>query len=270
MPEVLLAKMTWPEVKARLTETDVVLLPTGAIEQHGHHLPLDVDIYIAEQLAIRMAQAVADDVKAVVAPGMAIGASAASLPFPGSLTLDEITLLQVWTQTIKCLGQHGFKKVIIVNGHGGNRALISTLMSRIHRETGIFLAYFDWLTPNSQLIEAMLEAESGQWGHACEMETSLYMALGGRAEMDRATNEVLEVQPSLRDYWPFNRPKVRIAFSHTFDEWPPDQWSGVLGDARLSSLEKGQRLLDATLAVGVQLVRNVSSVSVTLKPFDFP
>lgn len=270
MPEVLLAKMTWPEVQARLRETDVVLLPTGAIEQHGHHLPLDVDIYIAEQLAIRMAEAVAADVKAVVAPGLAIGASAASLPFPGSLTLDEITLLEVWTQTVKCLVQHGFKKVVIVNGHGGNRALLSTLMSRVHRETGAFLAYFDWLTPNPQLIEELLEAESRQWGHACEMETSLYLALGGRAEMDLATNEVLEVQPGLRDYWPFNRPKVRIAFSHTFDEWPPDRWSGVLGDARLASLAKGQRILEASLAVGVALVRNVSSVSVTLKPFSVP
>jgi len=140
MLEVRLAKMTWPEVKARLEETDVVLMPTGAIEQHGPHLPLDTDIAIAEGLALRIAEAVADDVKAVVAPGLPVGASAASMSYPGSLTLDEVTLLAVWEQVVKGLIHHGFKKVIIVNGHGGNRALLSTLINRVARETGAFLA----------------------------------------------------------------------------------------------------------------------------------
>lgn len=267
MHEILLAKMTWPEMQARLKETDVVLLPTGAIEQHGPHLPLDTDIFIAEGIARRMAEAVADDVKAVVAPGMAVGASASSLPFAGSLTLDELTLLEMWSQVVKGLVHHGFKKVILVNGHGGNRVLLSTLMNRINRETGAFLAYVDWLSAGKELIDELVEAESGQWGHACELETSLVMALDGRAEMDLAVNEELHVAAELSDYWPFNRPKTRLSFSHPFDEWPPDKWSGVLGDARLANLEKGQRLLDAIVAVGTELLRNIQSLPVEIKPF---
>lgn len=269
MIEVRLGKMTWPEVKARLQETDVVLLPTGAIEQHGPHLPLDTDIAIAEALAVRIAQAVSEDVKAVVAPSLPVGASAPSMAYPGSLTLDEVTLLAVWEQIVKGLLHHGFKKVIIVNGHGGNRALLGILMSRIHRQTGAFLAMMMSISVQPGLVRELVEAESGQWGHACEIETSLALALGLRAEMGLAVNEVVEVPPQLADYWPYNAPKVPITFSQPYDDWAASGWQGVMGDARLASLEKGQRLLEAAVAAGAQLVRNAHALPVTLKPFSY-
>lgn len=123
---------------------------------------------------------------------------------------------------------------------------------------------------NPGLIQELIEAESGQWGHACEIETSLAMALGIRAEMGLAVNEVLEVREELSDYWPFNNRKVPIPFTEPYDEWKATGWQGVLGDARLASMEKGERLRDAAVAAGADLVRNAHSLSVTTKPFKFP
>lgn len=270
MSEVWLGRMTWPEVEERLKETDVALLPTGAIEQHGPHLPLETDIAIAEALAVRIAEAVAQDVKAVVAPSLPIGASAASMNFPGSLTLDELTLLDLWEQAAKGLIHHGFTKVIVVNGHGGNRAMLSTLMRRIQRQTGAFMAMMMSIAVSPDLVKQSIEAESGQWGHAGEIETSLALALGLRVEMDRAVNEVLEVQEELSDYWPFNDRKVPIPFTEPHDDWEAAGWQGVLGDARQASLEKGERLRDAAVKIGADLVRNAHALSVSVKPFSFP
>jgi creatinine amidohydrolase len=273
MAEVRLGKMTWPEVKARLQETDVVLLPTGAIEQHGPHLPLDTDIAIAEALAVRIAEAVADDVKAVVAPSLPVGASAASMGYPGSLTLDEVTLLAVWEQIVKGLLYHGFKKIIVVNGHGGNLALLTTLTRRIFAETGAFMATIHSLGVGPKLwglIDELLEAESGQWRHACEIETSLAMALGIRAEMALAINEVVDVPPQLAEYWPYFAPKVPIPFSEPYDQWQASGWEGVMGDARLANLQKGERLASRLVEIGAQLVRNIHTLPVTLKPFSLP
>lgn len=270
MTEIMLAKMTWPEVAERLKMTDIALLPTGSIEQHGPHLPLETDIAIAEGLAIRIAQEVAEDVKAVVAPAIPIGASDATFRYAGGLTLDEVTLLAVWTQVVKGLIRNGFKKIVIVNGHGGNKAILSTLVSRIHRETGAFLAIVYQLGVSPGLIDELIEAESRQWGHACEIETSLAMALGIQARMDLAINEEVHVADQLRDYWPYYDPKVRIPFSEPYGEWSDKGWQGVMGDARLASMEKGERLLEAIVAVGADLLRNIQTLPVTIKPFSFP
>ncbi len=202
-----------------------------------------------------------------------MGASAASMDYPGSLTLDEVTLLAVWEQIVKGLLHHGFKKVIVVNGHGGNLALLTTLTRRISGETGAFLAVLHSLGVGPKLwglIDELLEAESGQWRHACEIETSLAMALGIQAQMELAINEVVEVPPQLSDYWPYYAPKVPIPFSEPHDAWVASGWQGVMGDARLANLEKGERLVSRIVEIGAQLVRNAHALPIELKPFRLP
>lgn len=273
MAEVRLGAMTWPEVEERLRETDVALMPTGAIEQHGPHLALDTDIGIAEALAVRIAEEVSGDVKAVVAPAIPIGASAASMPYPGSMTLDEKTALAVWEETAKGLVHHGFKKIIIVNGHGGNLALLNTLMRRVQRQTGAFMALIHSLGIGSSiwgLADELVEAEHGQWRHAGEVETALAMVLGVRVEMERAIDETVDVAPELADYWPYYAPKVPIPFTQPNEEWVAGGWQGVMGDGRLATREKGERLLEELIMIGARLARQAHSLNISTKPFSYP
>ncbi|MGY5858023.1 MAG: creatininase family protein, partial [Candidatus Thorarchaeota archaeon] len=116
----LLAKMTWPEVEEILKETDIVLVPVGSTEQHGPALPVDTDAYITTELTLLLAEKIWSKQKVVVAPTMSFGYSPHHMDFKGTISLNESTLANVYVDICKSLDHHGFKKIILVNGHGGN------------------------------------------------------------------------------------------------------------------------------------------------------
>lgn len=114
MKEVLLYKLTWPEVKEYLRENDLVLFPTGSTEQHGKQLAEDNDAYTALEVSKR----VAEKTGVLVAPVMPFGYSPHHMGFPGSVTLSFQTLVNVYKEVCKSLMKHGFKKIVIMNAHG--------------------------------------------------------------------------------------------------------------------------------------------------------
>lgn len=126
-----LPHMTWPEVEELLTRTDVALIPVGSIEQHGRHLPLGTDSYAAMEVCKLIAQRS----EALVAPVVLAGISAHHLGFAGSLTLSPETFEQVVFETAQALIHHGIRKIAIYNGHGGNRASVANVITRINNNT---------------------------------------------------------------------------------------------------------------------------------------
>jgi len=121
MSEVLLYKLTRPEVEEYLKENDLVLFPTGSTEQHGKHIAIDNDAFTALEVAKR----VAEKTGVLVAPVMPFGYSPHHMAFSGTITLPFETLLQVYKEVCKSLMKHGFKKIVIMNGHGGNSNVIA-------------------------------------------------------------------------------------------------------------------------------------------------
>src|SRR6478735_8131211 len=126
-----LPHMTVPEVRELLKKSDMVIIPIGAMEQHGLHLPIGTD-YLS---GIERAKLVAQKTDVLVAPIVNIGQSPYHMGFPGTITLSSTTIVQVYFEAVQSLIQHGFKRFLILNAHGGNRAICSFLVDRINQET---------------------------------------------------------------------------------------------------------------------------------------
>jgi creatinine amidohydrolase len=118
MSVVQLERMTWPEVAAALeVGKRTVIVPVGASEQHGPHLPEATDTLLAEALAVRIAERLGD---ALVAPSVRPGFSEHHMGFPGTITFSEDLLLSVLDAYVASLTRHGFKRIVVFSTHGGN------------------------------------------------------------------------------------------------------------------------------------------------------
>ena len=126
-----LPHMTVPDVRDLLTRTDMVIIPVGAIEQHGNHLPLGTD----HLNGVERAKLVAQRYDALVAPILMVGQSPYHMEFPGSVTLSSETIQAVYVEAAESLIRHGFKRFLILNAHGGNRAITTFIVDRINQET---------------------------------------------------------------------------------------------------------------------------------------
>ncbi|WP_421826791.1 creatininase family protein [Larkinella sp.] len=126
-----LPHMTVPEVRELLTKSDMVIIPVAALEQHGLHLPIGTD-YLN---GVERAKLVAQKTDILVAPVLLVGQSPFHLDFPGTISLKAETIVQVHLEAVQSLLRHGFKRFLILNAHGGNRAICTYLVDRINQET---------------------------------------------------------------------------------------------------------------------------------------
>jgi len=126
-----LPHMTWPEVEAYLERSDMVILPVGSVEQHGLHLPLGTD-YLN---GVERAKLIAQRTDVMVAPILLPGQSPYHMDFPGTITLSAETIQRVYVEAAQSLMRHGFKRFLILNAHGGNRAICQFIVDRINQET---------------------------------------------------------------------------------------------------------------------------------------
>lgn len=157
MPEkILLAEMTWPEVRERLSKTDIALVPIGSTEQHGPHLPLQTDTFIAYEIAKRAAEMVKEDVKAVVAPPIPFGVSSEWMSKPGTITLSPDTCAAIVKDVCMSLLHHGFRKIVIVNGHASNHAFIVKAIREIGEIDGHIFSTNSWFQLASDVLTKVL------------------------------------------------------------------------------------------------------------------
>ncbi|MBO6637865.1 MAG: creatininase family protein [Roseitalea sp.] len=241
---VKLAEHTWPEVEALLKRDPVAVIPVGAFEQHGHHLPLMVDAHMAGtvcEAAARKAQGDGTDI--VVTPTVWTGYSPHHMGFPGSVTLDDDTFSAVVGHVARSLARHGFRRIAIINGHGGNMNLIKNLTQTLFYEHGIRAAaasYWDFALAD---LAAWRQSETGGIMHACEMETALMLATRpDLVRMDEAADQLLD-----RSTY-FGADLLAggsVASAATFRELSP---SGVIGAPTLATGERGEALLETMVA----------------------
>lgn len=239
-----LADLTYPEVQDALERPNVAVLPVGATEQHGPHLPLDVDVRIAETLSEAAAERVPDDVAVVVAPALPFGISEHHMRFPGSIALPAETFIDVVYEVGRSLVRHGFERLVIVNGHGGNIGALSVVAAKLRTAARArhVLSIAEWALAG-EAFSAIRDSPPGGTAHACEYETSLYLHLRPEmVQMEKAVREVpyVLVDGTLLDM--FEPGPYEAAVGHDFSR------SGVTGDPTLATEEKGRRVLDAAAA----------------------
>jgi creatinine amidohydrolase len=236
----LLGEMTWPEVKGLVEEKAVVMVPVGAIEQHGPHLPIDVDARCAEAVAHRAAEATGD-VPVLVAPLHCYGVSGHHMEFTGTMTLTSHTFISSITELTMCLVRHGFTNIFWLNGHGGNFAPLSVAARDVRNQVKVCIAIASYWQLAMEEIKAIRESGVGGMAHACEMETSLIMHL--RPDLVRK-DKIKKNVPIWRTPW-FAMDMVqgrKVMLGHQVADFSP---IGVFGDPTLATPEKGKRLLDA-------------------------
>jgi len=220
-----------------LKENDIVLFPTGSTEQHGKHIAEDNDAFTALEISKR----VAEKTGVLVAPVMPFGYSPHHMGFPGTITLSFDTLVNVYKEVCKSLMKHGFKKIVIMNGHGGNTNAIAEALRELKEETGMTV-YSLMVFPTSTgfAAEVVKETIKTGGGHADEMETSVGLYLGQRILFERAEKGV--PPESLSN---FHRKYIRrVSRAVDFHEITV---SGSLGDPTLASKEKGEKLVEAVV-----------------------
>lgn len=249
--EYLLGELTWPEAKRRFQEVDVALLPVGAIEQHGPHLPLDCDAFDADYLA----KAVAERCKSprpLVLPLVSYGVSYHHEDFSGTLSVNPETLSQMVYDIGMSAVKHGITKLVIVNGHGGNSPALHFAAQMINRDAHIFTCVD---TGESSDPDIYGMADTPNDVHAGEIETSTSLAT--RPHMVRS-NKIKKFVPRFSSrYLDFTSNRSVGWYAHTSKISP----SGVMGDPTLGSREKGERMWKVMIENLAALVEELQRLS---------
>ncbi len=241
--KILLAKMTTYEVAEQLKESDIAVLCVGAIEQHGPALPLDTDTFNCYEVAKRACEVVADDVKPVLLPPIWTGFSWLHMDFPGTITLKENTLIDVIVQVCKSLIHHGFRKIVLLQGHGGNKGVVRSARYILKIETDAFVID----TRAGALAKtAGIEIPSKKEYHSGFGELSMYLYLGEDAKFDKRLKEIPEM-PAPEYFDVFGREgstgsvRASAGVPIRIKEWTN---SGVWGDPTEASRESGEKLVN--------------------------
>lgn len=169
---ILLQELTRPEAAARLAQMPVAILPVGSTEQHGPHLPLGTDIFLAEELAKR----VSDATGAVVLPSLNFGYSWGWRDIPGTVTFSEKLMEEILIETARSVERYGVKVLVFLNGHEANTSAMKYAIRRVQDEVSVKL--LGMFYPGIKEVYAR-QMESPTWGgmfHADEFETSLLLA----------------------------------------------------------------------------------------------
>lgn len=250
-------ELTWPEVKNAAARPCVAILPIATLEDHGHHLPIDTDLLLCTSVC-ELAAARAPD-RTVLVPAINHGYSPHHMDFPGAITIGWRTLIEYGLDVCKSLAHHGFTRILIVNGHGSNAPFVEIIARLCTVETGALAAAVSyWAAPGvREVAQSFRESEPvGGMNHACEFETSLYLALRpDLVDMSQAVHE-LSHHPS-KSYWTDlvagDGPLMMM------EHWSQLSASGVMGDPTKATAEKGRALLEAAANGIVELVDELLS-----------
>jgi creatinine amidohydrolase len=178
-------ELTWPEINTAIKEKKVVLLPIGSTEQHGHHLPLDVDNFLARSVCVATARLAPREM--LVMPTIPYGYNEHALDFPGTIHITYEHFIEYCLDVCKSVAYAGFERIVLVDGHGSNEHLCEFIARRATLETDALLASVMWTNLAVESFEAVRESGPGGAAHACELETSAYLYLEpSRVQMELA------------------------------------------------------------------------------------
>jgi creatinine amidohydrolase len=245
MEKIVLEEMTWVEVQEALNAgVDTVVLVAASTEQHGPHLPMGTDTFWGRALGERVARRLGN---ALLAPVIAVGCTEALMSFPGTITLNNDTLIATIVDYCRSLARHGFKNVVLITSHEGDLAPMEKAAQRIRRELPEInvVAFTDAQDTMRALCDTAakggIELEVAGY-HAGEFETSVMMAVNSDfVAKDKMVMGIL-VDPS---EWPG-------LFAGDFKELTA---VGIAGDPRNASKEMGESYLDSLSGAIAEHVR---------------
>lgn len=238
-------KLTWPEINDAIDMGKVCIVPCGAVEQHGPHLPLDVDLICPTEIANGAGREI--PYKVLVLPTVSYGYTGHVMDFPGTINQHYEHFIHHVLDITKSLAYHNFKKIILLNGHGSNMPNLDLVARRTNLETDaecVLVAWWNLLTVDKEFLPRWRQSKfPGGCAHAGELETSMYMYLDGenvRHESLRSGTISFNEENS-----PYNWVDLFAAGPGTVISWTSSySETGVLGEASLATPEKGKEAYD--------------------------
>ena len=259
-----LPHMAWPEVRDLLTRTDMVILPVASLEQHGLHGPIGTDFLSG----LERAKFIAQKTDVLVAPILFPGNSPYHMAFPGTITLPAETIQLVYFQAAQGLIAHGFKRILILNSHGGNAVISRYIADRINQETaGIAVELGEAAAPFVARSTRQEPREFDRHGGVSETSRSLYLT-PNLVNMDAARTTPLTLLPHLEKILPDvvagDATATRVFLAEalkaestgkgtsTKDMTETGVWSAV--DVRTATAERGREETEASVNAAVAFI----------------
>ena len=252
-PKRFFSYLTWDEIESMENKENVVIIqPVGAIEQHGLHLPIIVDSAISMGVLGKALEKLEAEIPAYSLPCLYYGKSNEHCQFPGTIILSATTLLSVIKEMAQSIYKAGFRKLVLMNSHGGQPQIMEIAARDIHEQHQDFSIFplFTWRVPN--IANKLLTEKELELGiHAGDAETSIMLSLlPEQVNMEKAVKEYPQGLPedSLLSM------EGKLPFAWLTGELSK---SGVLGDATIATKEKGDRLLSSLSDGWVQVIKDV-------------
>ncbi len=252
-PQRYFSYLTWKEIEQMPNKENVVIIqPIGAIEQHGLHLPLAVDSAISLGVLGKALAQLEPNIPAYALPCLYYGKSNEHWGFPGTVSLSATTLLAVIKEMAASIYASGFRKLVLMNSHGGQPQIMEIAARDLHQEHPDFAVFplFTWRVPH--IVGDLLTAQEQEYGiHAGDAETSIMLSL---------LPEQVKMEQAVREY-PQNLPENSLL---DMEGKLPFAWltkelsqSGVMGDATVATKEKGDRILQSVAAGWVRVIKDI-------------
>ena len=265
--QFLYERHTWPQLREAARADMVVIVPFASIEQHGPHLPVDVDLRLATEVCHRAAR---KSPHCLVMTPMAFGFEPHHMSWPGTIDIDWDVLIRYGVCVVSSLARHGFKRILIINGHGSNRPILEMIVRlAVVKHPEILCAGQSWFA-----LQKVAEAfgplqESIHTSHACELETSAYLAI------DPASVDMSQAVPdySFRrspHFWADlagRRPDPdSVTPLVAMEHFSTGSFTGVRGDPSKATAAKGEAALEAAAAEVAEIVEEMRARAILPPP----
>jgi len=252
MDKILIGEMSWTDFQEKMKETDLVIMPVGVLEEHGHHNPLGIDTYIAEKAAFEVGK----KTKFLVAPVMPYGYVTNVRNFSGTISLDPQTYRKLIKSYCESFIKYGVKRILFINGHGGNNDLLSMVSIDLFEEHECFCMYTTWW-------ESLREINGG-WpcdDHGGYYETSMMMAVNEDIiDMTKAKEAPkIQLTEKLKQNrgWRFNEAKINVPW----DEYSLQKIGNKGNPPEGANAKLGKEMLEKYVEFNVELAEEMKKIN---------
>jgi creatinine amidohydrolase len=244
---------TSPEIAEAIRQNALILLPTGQVEQPGPHLPVGCDTFNAWETARRVARALEGEIRTLVMPPIwSTYTVNYQAQWPGLIQIKTHTVIELFHDVMASLLRMGFRKMVVVNGHGNNPEFIKVALRELQDEFQVNVVLTTTWEMGAKKFNEIRRSPPGGAMHACEYETSIMLAMGHRVDMSKAPEgEIIRYRSE------FVAPDMTAGHSRvSWSVWELQQSrTGVYGDPTVATKETGEEVIKATVEEYVKFLR---------------
>ena len=261
----------WAEVSALdfdtarhsgLAAQTVAVLPVAATEQHGPHLPLSVDAALLQGVIDAALPLLPPELPLLLLPPQNVGLSTEHSAFAGTLTLSPATLLALWTELGECVARAGIRKLLLLNGHGGQVSAMDIVGRELRQRCGLLVYSASWFSlPLPDAVANRFSAEEHRFGiHAGDIETSMMLHLAPHTvRMQHARHFHSTSQDRAARYGLLGNGKsAKLAWA--MQDYHP---AGAVGNAAAATAEKGRAVVQAAAAQLALLLQELHALALS-------